>query len=436
MEVDRYHNVLDNEVGYARGTLLRNREDEYKRARHAAALIRQRFRAHGAPNVFNFTGHQLGFTLDDRATAAYTDEATGPALFFPELERLAMAHLDARPGDAVAVFNRTAAGIIAVTCALCREGTTVVSVVPHARSHPSVRRGAANARAGFVEVSSPEELERALAAGGVSLVVVTGVTSELAVMTGDVFVDAITTAKRFGRTVLVDDAYGARLRPVVYGQPPALCAGADLVITSNQKAGLSGPRAGVLAGCAALVQAALAAGMESGQEARGPLALGVLGALERYRPDDLLSEVAAGESLTSALVERLAGVPVAATPLGPMIREEDVLALLLRRASLSAADITVVPAEATAALGMLLLQRDGILTVNAQGMPGARVSVRLKAMGQEVARFGGAGAVARAVDESLDVLAGLITAPDSMSRVIFGEESLPTTKVAPPCASV
>lgn len=423
MSVDCYQNAIDGTVGYARGAILGAPADEYRRGRHAAELIRTRTETCGAASIYNFTGHQCKFLITSNDLLDYTDETVGPALFVSRLERLGIAHMGGQPDDGVAVFNRTSAGIIATEVALASAGEVIVSVAPGPRSHHSVKRGATLARADLLEVSSLDELGEALSNTRGSLAVITGVTSELAIMSRDTFVEAIHMARHAGRMVLVDDAYGARIRPVLYDQPAAREVGADLVITSNQKAGLRGPRAGILVGRSGLVQAALAKAMEFGQEARGPLALGVMRALESYRPEHLQDDVEAGKRLSAALTERLGKARVSETTLGPLIKEDDILAIVLARVGSAKHRPAVVPAEAAAALGMLLLEHDGMLTLNAQGMPGARVSLRLKATKEEVDRFGGASAVARAIDECLDKLALIIGQADKVRDVILGPGS-------------
>jgi L-seryl-tRNA(Ser) seleniumtransferase len=165
----------------------------------------------------------------------------------------------------------------------------------------------------------------------------------------------------------------------------------------------------------------MAKGMELGLEARGPVVLAVIRALERYRPAHLLSEVEVGRRLTAALTDRFSSRCVSASVLGPFIKEDDVLAIALARSGRAAERPAVVPAEAAAALGMLLLQHHGILTVSALGMPGARVSLRLKATEQVIERLGGAQAVADAVVQSVDRLGSVIDQPDALRMLILGE---------------
>lgn len=418
---DRFDNGLDDAVGYARGSILRGAQDECRRGRHAARLILARLEEGGIDSLHNLTGNQSRFPIAPDDVATLQDEAVGGAWWLHHLEDLALSHLRARAGDRAGLFNRTSAGIIASVAALTSPGDTTLSVVPGVPSHPSVRKGTALASATLLEVASLEELAACLSSTRGSLVVVTGVSSELATMAGDVFVGAIRMAQRASRLVLVDDAYGARLRTVLEGQPGAREAGADLVITSTQKAGLQGPRAGLLVGQSELVQTALTKGMEYGLEARAPITLGAVRALEHYRPDHLLDEVMTGQQLSRAFVAQFGVARVSETALGPMISEEDVLAMALERRAAPVQVPAVVPAEAAAALGMLLLTRAGILTVCALGMPGARTSLRLRSSPEEIEQLGGAQAVAGAVDACIHELASIVDRTDILRALILGD---------------
>jgi L-seryl-tRNA(Ser) seleniumtransferase len=383
--------------------------------------LRARVNQLGPESVHDFTGSPCEFPLQPEDLAVEARESIGPALFGPRLRHLALKHMGGREDDEAAVLNRMSGGIIATEVALCSEGDTIISVVPGAISHPSIRRGAAIARATLVEVSTLDELEKALAETSGPLVIVTGVTSELIVMPEETFLEALRMTKRAGRTAFVDDAYGARIRTVLCGQPEARRAGADLAITSNHKAGLLGPRAGLLVGEAALVRVVLSKAMELGQEGRAPLALGVLRSLERYGPEHLQSEAAVGQSLHAALADRLGHDRVTATELGPLIEQDEILTIARERAQAGSARPVVVPAEAGAALGMLLLEHHGMLTVNAMANPGGRVSLRLKAPEEEVHGMGGVGAAVAAVDDAFDRLSRVVQDVAAMRRLILGD---------------
>lgn len=420
-ERDRFGNAIDSSVGYARGMILSDSYAETLRNSQGMERLRVRVKQLGAESVHDFTGSPSEFPLEPDDLAVGTREPIGPALFGPRLRQLALRHMGGREDDEVAVFNRASAGIIATEAALCSEGDTIISVVPGSVSHPSIKRGASIARAELVEVSTLGELEKALAETTGPLVIVTGVTSELIVMPEETFLDTLRIAKRAGRTVFVDDAYGARIRTALCAQSEARRAGADLAITSNNKAGLRGPRAGLLVGEAALVRAVLSKATELGQESRAPLALGVLRSLERYRPEQLRTEAAAGQSLYAALADRLGHDRVAPTALGPFIEQDDILTIATERTKATSARPVVVPAEAAASLGMLLLEHHGMLTVNALSSPGARVSLRLKAGEETVHRMGGVGAVVEAVDDALERLGRVVQDVAAMRRLILGD---------------
>jgi hypothetical protein len=72
---------------------------------------------------------------------------------------------------------------------------------------------------------------------------------------------------------------------------------------------------------------------------------------------------------------------------------------------------------------MILLRDWGLLTVNALGAPGARVSLRLKAVPGSLAAYGGAGAVAQAVDEALDAVASIAGEPSIVRELLLGADA-------------
>ena len=220
--------------------------------------------------------------------------------------------------------------------------------------------------------------------------------------------------------MLLDDAYGARLRPVVHGGPKSLELGVHLAITNSDKAGLEGPRAGFMAGRPELVRRSQARAAEYGQEARAPIALGVLRSLQRYSPALLCQEVEEGRRIFEGLAERLGSSRVRRTDIGPLVTEEDIMEIALERAGLPPSAAAPVPCEASAGLGMLLLEHEGILTVNTSGQPGSRVSLRLKPTIEAVERIGGTDRVVDAVDRCLSRLAEVIGDAAAMRRLILG----------------
>lgn len=414
---DRFGNPIDPAAGFARGTILASATEDGRRLQQGIALTRERVLRLGMESVGIFTGNRRDFLLREADIPTLAEEWIGPSLYGEALAAAIRAHLAAPPGAACFVFNRGSAALVASLLTLAPQGR-VISVVPiGSRSHPSLRRGAMMAGAGFEEIEGITALP-ALLATAASVVAITTVTSSLARMPEAEIAEAVTLAHRAGLTVLVDDAYGARIRTVLHGGAPAFAHGADLVVTNGDKAGMSGPRAGIMAGDAALMARIIATASLIGMEARAPIAAGVLRGLEAYTPDDLRHEAAQGAALSDALIAWLGGAAVQRTDLGPMVAAEEVLALACARAGI--AKPPIVPVEATAALGMLLMQGHGILTTNIAGQPGSHPALRLKPAGPALERCGGVEAVAQAVDEGISALARMLLAPETIRPLLLG----------------
>lgn len=419
---DRFGNLIDPEVKYARGRILASAQDERLRFLQAQRIIRRRLAEKGPKSIGVFTGNQRDFLLDAADLGQAAEEWLGPAQFNDELRQAVLQHLGGTDHHATAVFNRTTGGLIAAISSIS-AGRPVVSYTPAgSSSHPSISRGARAGGSPFVEVSDLRALERSLASSSAGIAVITPVSSELQLLSPDEAGDAVQVARRHGVVTLVDDAYGARLRPVVQHGPKSLELGADLAITSADKAGLSGPRAGFMAGRADLVLEASTRAAENGQEARAPIALAILRSLDRYSPATLIEEIAHGDEVYAAVAKVLPD-HVRKTPIGAFIGEEDILLLALERAGMSPADAPVVPCEAASALGMILLEEHGILVI-VSGQPGSRVSLRLKPIPGALDVAGGATQVARAVNQALDRLAGMIrNEPTQLRELIVGRHS-------------
>ncbi|MEL7398703.1 MAG: aminotransferase class I/II-fold pyridoxal phosphate-dependent enzyme, partial [Pseudomonadota bacterium] len=245
MTHDRFGNPLDPSVGYARGPILSSSAAEIRRLRHAQSIAAQVVAERGIEAIAIFTGNPRYFPVKPNDLSELCEEWVGPGLFADEMTKAATQHFGG--GDTVAITNRTSAGIIAAILALS-DGKPVVSVVPAGdRSHASVIRGCRLAGVKLLEVDGQDDIEAAMQ-DRPALVIVTTVTSALARLPDDQTRRAIDEGKAAGATVFMDEAYGARLRPVLHGGEQSLTMGADFAITNADKAGLSGPRAGILCG--------------------------------------------------------------------------------------------------------------------------------------------------------------------------------------------
>jgi L-seryl-tRNA(Ser) seleniumtransferase len=417
--LNRFGHPLDPAVGYARGPILSSSLEEAKRRKHAMHLIQERATALGHGAFYNLTGLHRDFPAPPEKVA-WGEEWVGPAFFWDELVDLARAHLGGSAEHEVAVFNRCSAGIVSTCLALARPGSNVLSVVPGRRSHPSIGRGARLAGAQLVQMNALPEVEQCLATAGVSLVVITAVSSELEILDQDLLLHVVELARSKGIPVLLDDAYGARLRPIIFDGLKTLETGADIGVTAADKAGMGGPRAGLMAGDAHLMARIAAQAAELGLEARPPLALGVWASLTQFDPGHLRKEVELGLEIYQQLSGRFGPEHVIRSALGASMPAEEVYDLV-RSASPNAAEPPVVPAEVTAGVGLYWLEHHGIISVNALGGPGASIWLRFKPAPAEVERFGGIPALIQAVEVGLDHVAQRVHSIPAMRHLILGE---------------
>jgi L-seryl-tRNA(Ser) seleniumtransferase len=412
---DRFGNVFAPGLPYARGGIIRSTEDDFRKLRRAQAVIARR----GVDAVFNFTGLERGLPLEPGELAVADDELA-PALHGPRLRALALEHLGgiAERHDAM-LFNRLTAATFATHLALVRAGDTVIGVSP-TYTHPTVIRSAAQAGARFVEAAGLAGLETALAREPrVSLVVLTRLAVTYDLLPLDDVRAVVRLAHAAGARVYADDAGGARVGPAIFDQPRTLELGVDVGATGMDKYGTVGPRLGLLAGEAALVDRIRATAFEFGLEARPMLYPAAVRSLAGYRPERVRALVETtrkvGEAMKSVFGDR-----VHLTPVTAQLRADDLLALAMERAGLTTPSI--VPIEATAALAMLLLEDYGVVTVHFAGMPPGTSSLLVKFVPPEtLERFGGPEALAKAIDSSIDRLAALLHDPAALRALLLGE---------------
>jgi L-seryl-tRNA(Ser) seleniumtransferase len=412
---DRFGNVFAAGLPYARGGILRSTEDDFRKLQRAQGVIARR----GPEAVFNFTGLERSLPLraDELAVA---DDEIAPALYGARFHAAALAHLGGAGGrhDAM-LFNRLTAATFATHLTLVQAGDTVIGVSP-TYTHPTVIRSAAQAGARFVEADGVAGLEAALAREPrVSLVVLTRLAVTYDLLPLDDVRAVVRLARAAGARVYADDAGGARVGPAIFGQPRTLELGVDVGATGMDKYGTVGPRLGLLAGEAALVARIRARAHEFGLEARPMLYPAAVRSLEAYRPERVRELVettrAVGEAMQSVF-----GARVHLTPVTAQLRADELLGLAMERAGVTTPPI--VPIEATAAVAMLLLEDHGVITVHFAGMPPGTSSLLVKFVPPEtLERFGGAEALAKALDSSVDRLAALLREPAALRALLLGE---------------
>ncbi|OLB94585.1 MAG: hypothetical protein AUH30_17350 [Candidatus Rokubacteria bacterium 13_1_40CM_68_15] len=418
MTTDAFGNEFAPGLPYARGQIIRSTEDDIRKLRRAGRIIERRL-ASGA-GVFNFSGLERSLNLDAK-DLAWTDDELAPALYGDRFRTLALAHVGgtAERHDAM-LFNRTTAATFAVHLTLVKPGDVVLGVSA-SYSHPTVVRSAVQVGAKFMDTTTVEAFADALEREAPALVVITRLAVSYDLLPLDALRRIVELARGRGVPVYVDDAGGARVGPAMFDQPRMLELGVDVGATGLDKYGVIGPRLGLLAGRADLVSKIRARAFEFGLEARPMLLPAAVRSLEGYRPERVRVLVESTRRVAAALRSVL-GARVHETPVTAQLRADDVLAIALERAGLSAPPI--VPIEALASLAMLLLEDYGLITVHFAGLPPGTSSLLIKFVPPEtLAAVGGPDAVAAAVDRSLSRLAELIREPARIAALLLGNEA-------------
>ena len=415
MNTDRFGNPFAPALSYARGKILSSTADDYRKLRHAWALIR----AHGPESVFIFTGleHGLAMTADE---IRWADDEIAPALYADRLKALALNHFGGSEGlHDVAVFNRLTGATLATHLTLVRPGDVVIGVSA-SYSHPTVIRAAAQAGARFVDTVGADAFARALEREPtVALVVLTRLAVTYELMPLDAIRTVVKLAHDRGAPVYVDDAGGARVAPAAFDHPRMLELGVDLGATGLDKYGTIGPRLGLMAGDKALVGRIRAKSFECGLEARPMLYAAVVRTLEQYRPERVRELIASTRRVADAL-RPIFGERLHETPTTAQLLADDLLTIAMERGGVTQAPI--VPYEAAAAFCMILLAEHRMLTVHFVGMPPGTADILFKFVRPETLdRFGGPAKFAGAVDAAVSKLGALLREPDRITPLLFGD---------------
>jgi L-seryl-tRNA(Ser) seleniumtransferase len=416
MATDRFGNPHAPNLPYARGKILATTEDDFRKLQQAWALIRER----GPDNVFIFTGleHSLPITGEE---LRFADDEIAPAIYFDRLRSLALEHLGGSPDrHDVAVFNRMTGATLATHLTLVRPGDVVIGASA-SYSHPSVVRAANHVGARFIDTAGLARFREVMAnEPRVTLVDLTRLAVTYDLMPVDEIRAIVGIAHDKGALVYMDDAGGARVGPAGFGQPCMLELGVDIGATGLDKYGTVGPRLGLLAGRADLVDKIRATGFEFGLEARQMLYPAVVNTLEQYDPARVQALIATTRQIAREL-RPLVGNRLRETPTTVQIPADDILEIAMRRGSVE--EPPIVPYEAAAALAMLLLQNHGMLMVHFVGVPPGTADLLIKFVPPEtLERFGGAGRYARAIDDSLTRLGALLREPASIAALLLGTD--------------
>jgi L-seryl-tRNA(Ser) seleniumtransferase len=351
--------------------LINSPVDEVKRREAALKIIKSTVRKEGRDKLYDLTGLAGGFFLM-KSDVGLLETYAGPAVFEDAIQTVGKIHMG---GEKILPLNRTSSGILAAVLALVKRGDEIVHYLPKKPAHPSIPRSAELVGATYREFDDINDFE---VGEKTALAFITGSTMDHEIIDKKDFLKAVEISKSRNVPVFVDDASGARLRTVIYKQPRAMDMGADLAITSTDKL-MDGPRGGLMAGKADIINLVKSKANQFGLEAQPPMVAGMVRALENFTPEKILEAFSKKHEVFTALNRDIKAVRE--TPTGVMISADDLKAEVAPETPFSARDLSCT-------FAMLLLRKQNIITIPAVGMPGASPAIRLDLASNDANRVG------------------------------------------------
>jgi len=428
----RYPNDIDPVLGYAPGRILTDELMDYRSEQAAEAVLLDRYRKHGLAGIHNVMMLVDNCRVPDYfAGPEYEERYLSQKLSEERLDRLARLHLGGDEAFRAMAFNRTTAANLTVILALARRGSVVpYLVVPYRKpwlkghGHPSIPRAIELAQADTRIITTATELASLVDRGDVSLITI------CASYRGIIDEETLRATCRLGRArsipVFVDDASGARLRTIGEGQPTAVELGADVVVTSTEKYGLNGPRAGLVVGRKPLMERIGAKAAVLGTEARPSVVAAIVRCLEEFTQEGGRAMYAEWERRHRALYEEAR--PVFGERVfwkgygGVSIMVEDVLEAVMERAGVEATEWA--PVDVSTAVAMVLLRRYGYMTIPALHYPGASKSLMIHLANPSAQTLNPQEIVA-ALDDAFTTVARILGSRQKLETVLFGPPDAP-----------
>ena len=339
--------------------IINNSLDEVKKREKALSIIKDIVENKGREFLFDLTGLSGGF-IASPSELSLLETYVGPAIFEDALQEVGIEHMS---GEKVLPLNRTSSGILAAILTLVKKDSNVVHYLAELPAHPSIPRSCKLVGANYFETDVFEEFT---IPENTSLVVITGSTMDHKVIDEREFKKVIEMAHEKGIPVMVDDASGARLRTVVFKQAKACDLGADIAITSTDKL-MPGPRGGLMAGRKDLIDEIKIKVNQFGLEAQPPAVLAMLNGIKNFNGDNLINSFDRKDQLFDLLSSKFNNF--SKTPTGVMITPEDLAKEIDISHNLSDNDLAFI-------FSFILLEKYGIITIPAVGMPGASATIR------------------------------------------------------------
>ncbi len=422
-----YKKDFDPILGYARGVILYDDEQEYRSVRAAEDVLLHRYNKCGMEGV-----HNLMALVDDCSVPsffegpAYEERFLSSKLMEDRLNQLSREHLGGDESYRAMAFNRVTAGVTSLMLALVPRGSMVPYVVPTypglaLRGHPCVPRGAELAGARHKVISSTEELEAILdEEAQVPLVAICG--SYRGIVRDELMSGVCRIAHHRGIPVFVDDASGARNRVISFGQSRAMDLGVDLVMTSCEKAALFGPRAGILLGRDDLMTKIGAKTVYTGAEARPSTIASIIRCLEEYTPEkgkEMFGQWRARHQRIWEMMKPVFGEDLVFDAYGGVFMGlEAFTEFVMDKAGLDEVDLA--PVDISTAHSMFMLRRHGFMTITTLHYPGATKIMSVKVNSLKSPGLSDED-IAEGVLDSLDQTVKIIDDRPAMEKVLFGQ---------------
>ena len=417
-------------LGHEPGILLKDELSEYRSMQAAQAVILDRYRTYGLGGLHRLMGLFDDCTLPNFFEGEeFEDRYLGRLLAMEHLRPLALEHLGGDESDMVLALNRQAAANYTVMQALVPPGSVVPYVVPPypggmSRGHPSIPQAVELAQSRWEVVSSIDELEQLLyGERDVPLVTVCPLYRD--VVPQETLEAVFPMAHRRGIPVFVDDAAGARMRPLVYNQRGALEMGADIVSTSCEKAAMHGPRASLLVGKAPLMMRVAAKANILGTDARPSVVAAMARALDEYSAEEATryyATLARRHGHLTELLKPIFGDSVSPQGIygGVWVALDEFHRIVRERAGL--AELGLAPVDVSVAMAMVMLRDRGFMTVSALHYPGASKLVQVSTAGLETDPISDEE-IASGVKDSFERLSDIVSETAEVERVLFEEPS-------------
>jgi L-seryl-tRNA(Ser) seleniumtransferase len=395
--------------------LVNNPIDEVKKRENSLKIIRDIIKNQGRENLYDLTGLSGGF-IANQNDLNLLETYVGPAIFEEELEELGKKHLG---GEKILAVNRTSSGILATILTLVKADSYLIHFLPELPSHPSIIKSVDIVKGKYLEFDNIDDF---YIANNTSLIVITGSTMDHRVLDEETFKKIIAIAHEHDIPVFVDDASGARLRTVIYNQKKAIDLGADLVITSTDKL-MPGPRGGLMAGRANLIDKIKSKAYQFGLEAQPPSIIAIVNGLKAFKKENLLKSLQRKKSLISMLNSYSF---FEETPTGIMISKKGLQKEIngcgkIDKQTLSQIYKFISSSDLCFIWAALLLKEEGIITIPAVSMPGASPTIRFDLSSKDAITLD-MNTLYKKIDSSFKSLLDTIQDLDKSKRVLYGNQ--------------